>query len=65
MARDDVLARDGVVARFAGPVVGLAHEVGDAADLDRELLAVVGQPRAFLDHARDRRRIDRLQADAP
>ena len=43
------------------PVVGLAHDVGDAADLDRQLLAVVGQPRAFVDEARDAAGVDRLQ----
>ena len=58
----DVGRRRHLAARLARPVVGLAHDVGDAADLDRQLLPVAGQPRALLEDARDRRGIERLQA---
>ena len=47
---------------LARPVVRLAHEIGDAADLDGQLLAVVGQARALVDDARDAGCIDGLQA---
>ena len=47
---------------LARPVVGLAHQIGDASDLDGQLLAVVGQARAFVDDARDAGCIDGLQA---
>ena len=46
---------------LARPVVGLAHDVGDAADLDRQLLAVVRQPRALVDEAGDAGRVERLE----
>ena len=56
-----VLPRRDLALGLARPVVGLAHDVGDAAELDRQLLAVVGQPRALVDDARNARRIERLQ----
>ena len=61
MARATSCARGHLALRLARPVVGLAHEVGNAADLDRQLLAIVGQARAFVDDARHAGRIERLQ----
>ena len=46
---------------LARPVIGLAHDVGDAADLDRQLLAIVRQPRALVDDAGDGGRLERLE----
>ena len=57
----DVLSARDLALGLARPVVGLAHDVGDAPELDRQLLAVVGQPRAFVDDAGDARRVHRLE----
>jgi len=46
---------------LAGPVVGLARDVGNAADLDRKLLAIVGQPRPLIDQAGDAGSVERLR----
>ena len=38
---------------LAGSEVGLTDDVGDAADLDRKLVAVIGEPRALLNQPRN------------
>ena len=57
-----VLPRGDLALGLLCPIVGLAHDVGDAAELDRQLLAVVGQPGALVDDAGDTRGVHRLQA---
>src|SRR5215470_414679 len=47
----DILSRGHRAARFPRPIVGLPHDVRDAADLDREPLPVAGEACALLEHA--------------
>ena len=62
MARVNVRPSRDLALGLGGPVVRLAHDVGDAAELDRELLAVVGEPGALVDDARHGGRVERLEA---
>src|SRR5690606_21119828 len=57
----DVLAGGHLAGGHARPVVGLTDQIGDAADLDRQLFTIVGEPRAFLDHSGHARGVDWLQ----
>jgi hypothetical protein len=56
-----VIGADGRGARGAGPVAGLAHEVGHGAELDRESVPVPGGAGAEADDLGDGRRVERPQ----
>ena len=51
-----------IAGRLARPIVGLPNNVGQVADLDRQLVTVVRQPRPLLDQPRHTTSIRRPQA---